>query len=285
MNSSTQAGFITTDARGKGSTGHSECGNAPTASNDSSRSGCDRTGDQRSRGQAVEWNGGNCYRLERSSCLWWLTTRGTWCWSSTYSFEEMSSCSHTTFICSNQWNFHQLFWPVYAAGLPLDLQGIKPNTQTRPANDIWPRGKDNVKQKSRTWTRESYNQCTDDEIRNGACIQVGRQNPMQYLISPLDDDNIELQHPTRGLNILYIYSHAHDTKIYTSVLVFNMNIFMFKYFGGGLLGCTHSVFSATTTTTAIIIIIIIIIEPTNSQHPITNNQQWTNNHQQPSTKY
>ena len=189
MNSSTQAGFITTDARGKGSTGHSECGNAPTASNDSSRSGCDRTGDQRSRGQAVEWNGGNCYRLERSSCLWWLTTRGTWCWPSTYSFEEMSSCSYATSIHSNQWNFHQLCWPVYAAGLPLDLQGIKPNTQTRPANDIWPRGKDNVKQKSRTWTRESYNQCTDDEIRNGACIQVGRQNPMRYLISPLDDDN------------------------------------------------------------------------------------------------
>ena len=42
-------------------------------------------------------------------------------------------------------------------GLPLDLQGIKPNTQTRPANDIQARGKDKVKQKSRTWTRESYN--------------------------------------------------------------------------------------------------------------------------------
>ena len=61
---STQAGFSMTDARKKGSTRHSECGNVPTTSNDSSRSDCNRTGDQRAHGQQAA----EC-PLPEGSCL------------------------------------------------------------------------------------------------------------------------------------------------------------------------------------------------------------------------
>jgi hypothetical protein len=74
---------------------------------------------------------------------------------------------------------------------------------------------------------------------------------------------LELQDPTRGLNFLYIYINEYNINLYTWRFVYNMNIFMFKYFGGGgLLAAT--LFSQPDPTTTPIII-----------EPMTNNQQPT----------
>jgi hypothetical protein len=58
--------------------------------------------------------------------------------------------------------------------------------------------------------------------------------PAGYHLDDIQNQTLELQDPTRGLNVLYIYINEYNINLYTWRFVYNMYIFMFKHFGGGV---------------------------------------------------